>query len=79
MKQVVLGLLIMALGSALMYFSYPLMEMFGRIPWAEKNLGGTRNAFLFGGFLFVVIGGLILFGVIPTTSPMDTVPTGIVG
>jgi hypothetical protein len=38
MKQILLGLLFMGIGGALMYRSYPIMEMFGRSAWAEKNL-----------------------------------------
>ncbi|MEI8092520.1 MAG: hypothetical protein WCG98_10625 [bacterium] len=52
-----------------------MVEAFGRIPWAENKLGGTRNGYVLVGFIVIIIGMLIMFGVIPTTSPADNLPT----
>ncbi|MFA5747681.1 MAG: hypothetical protein WC872_01050 [Candidatus Absconditabacterales bacterium] len=73
LKQILLGLLIAGIGGGLIYFSSYLSEMFGRIPWAENNLGGTRNGYIIFGFGIIIIGFLILFGVISTSSPMTNV------
>ena len=74
MKQILLGLLFMVMGGAVMYYSYSIMEMFGRNAWAERNLGWTRNAIVFLWFLFVLVGGLILFGVVGVGNPTETIP-----
>ncbi|MDR2189726.1 MAG: hypothetical protein LBP53_00570 [Candidatus Peribacteria bacterium] len=76
MKQLLLGLLFMGIGGALMYYSYPLMEMFGRNAWAERNLGGTRNLILLVGFLLMLVGGLVMFGIVSLTSTGD-IPSGL--
>jgi hypothetical protein len=77
MKQILLGLLFMGIGGALMYYSYPLMEMFGRSVWAERNVGGTRNLILLIGFLLMLVGGLIMFGIVPMGAPADEIPSGL--
>jgi hypothetical protein len=74
MKQIFLGLLVMGMWGALMYFSYQLVEMFGRNARAERNLGGTRNGIVILGFVIMLVGWLILFGIIPAWSPMDSTP-----
>ena len=74
MKQFFLGLLFIGIGGALMYWSYPIMEMFGKNEWAEKHLGGTRNLIYLVGFLFIIIGGLTIFGVVRVSSPTDGLP-----
>jgi hypothetical protein len=52
-----------------------MVETFGSIPWAERHLGSTRNGYLLVGFGLMVLGMLILFGVIPTTSPSGNLPS----
>ena len=54
-----------------MYFSASLIETFGRIDRAEQRLGGTRNGYLLVGIILIMLGVLILFGVIPTSSPTE--------
>jgi hypothetical protein len=74
MKQVLLGLLFMGMGGALMYWSYPITEMFGKNAWAEKNVGGTRNLVMLVGFVFIIVGGLMMFGIVKSTNPADDIP-----
>ncbi len=65
LKQIFAGLFISALWATLTYFSQGVTDMFWRIDWFERNLWSTRNGFVLFGFLIIVIGFLILFGVIP--------------
>ncbi len=62
--RILLGLVFMAIGIALMYFSYPIVEHLGRNTRAEEHLGGTRNLILFIGFGLIIVGGLFMFGMI---------------
>ncbi|MFZ2151019.1 MAG: hypothetical protein WAZ12_02980 [Candidatus Absconditicoccaceae bacterium] len=64
LKQIILGLLVAFGGACLIYYSAQLVDMIGRNAWAEKNLGGTRNALILSGFAIMVIGFSILFGMI---------------
>ncbi len=59
------------MGWSLVYFSWHLSEIFGSIPRFEKNLWGTRNGLVIFGFGIMIIWFLVLFGVIPTTSPTE--------
>lgn len=63
-QQIIVGLMVSGIGFALIFYAGTLIEMFGRIPWAESNLGGTRQAYILSGFLVMVFGFLILFGVV---------------
>jgi hypothetical protein len=74
MKQFLLGLLFVGVGGALMYWSYPIMEMFGKNAWAERNVGGTRNLIFLIGCFFVIVGGLVMFGVVRVTNPANEIP-----
>jgi hypothetical protein len=74
MKQILLGLLFMGIGGALMYWSYPIKEMFGESAWAERHIGGTRNMILLMGFGFVIVGGLVMFGVVHVANPAEELP-----
>ena len=73
-KQIIFGLAIVLLWSSLMYFSSSLASMFGNIAWLEKNLWGTRNGLVIFGFGITIIWLLILFGVIPVSTPADQLP-----
>ncbi|HPC34066.1 MAG TPA: hypothetical protein PLP73_00235 [Candidatus Absconditabacterales bacterium] len=75
-KQIVLGLLFMAIGALLIYYSAQLVDLLGRIPRAEKNLGGTRNAIILFGFAIIVLGVLYMFGVLNMGSPLKSESVG---
>jgi hypothetical protein len=77
MKAFLLGLVFMGVGGAMMYYSYPLKEMFGQNAWAERNLGGTRNLFLMIGFVLIIVGGLMMFGIVQVANPTESLPEGI--
>ena len=70
-KQIMIGLVIAGMGWAVIYFSSYLADIFGNIAWFDKNLWGTRNGFVICWFGIMVIWFLVLFGVIPTSSPTD--------
>jgi hypothetical protein len=74
MKQLFLGLLFIGIGGALMYRSYPIMEMFGKNDRAERNLGGTRNLIYLIGFGFMIVGGLVMFGIVRVSNPTAELP-----
>ncbi|HRX63572.1 MAG TPA: hypothetical protein P5060_00485 [Candidatus Absconditabacterales bacterium] len=77
LKQIVLGLLFMAGGIAMIYYSSQLVNMFGRNQRAETNLGGTKNAIVLFGFALIVVGTLFMFGVLGTSSPVDNVTSNV--
>ena len=70
-KQIIIGLVIAAMWWSVIYFSSYLADIFWNIAWFDKNLWGTRNGFVVSGFGIMVIWFLIVFGVIPTSSPTD--------
>lgn len=72
-KQILIWLVFAALGAALIMYSTAIAELFGRSAWFEKNLWGTRNGYVLIWFGVVIIWFLILFGVIPTSSSVDSV------
>ncbi len=75
--QIIIGLLVAWMWGSLIFFSGNIAEMFGSIDRFEKNLGWTRNGFVIFWFGFMIIGFLILFGIIPVSSPADNLPTMI--
>lgn len=70
-RQIIIGLVIAWMGWSIVYFSGYLAEMFWSIARLERNLWGTRNGLVISGFGIMVIWFLILFGVIPTSSPTE--------
>ena len=70
-RQIIIGLFIAWMGWAIVYFSGYLADIFGNIAWFDKNLWGTRSGFVIFGFIIMIIGFLILFGVIPTSNPTE--------
>jgi hypothetical protein len=73
--RIVTGLFVVWGWFALMYFSANLTEMFGSISRADQHLWSTRNGYLAFGFVVIVIGFLIMFGVANTQSVSD--PTAL--
>ena len=73
LKQIVLGILFILIGLVVVYYSFQLAGVIGRIARAEKNLWWTRNAIILFGFVVIVLWVLFMFGVLNTTSPIDTV------
>lgn len=68
--QIIRGIVCIGTGWSILYFSGNLVEMFGSIARAEKNLGSTRAWYLLFGFGVMVIGFLLMFGIIKTQSPV---------
>jgi|BioPla2DNA2_1021312.scaffolds.fasta_scaffold20306_3 uncharacterized protein YhhL (DUF1145 family) len=75
-KQIVLGLLFMAIWALLIYYSAQLVDLLGRIPRAEKNLWWTRNAIILFGFVVIVLWVLFMFGVLNMWSPLKSESVG---
>ena len=76
MQAILVGLLILAGGVALIRFSQTLVE-FGRVPWAERNLGSTRNMYLLAGFVASILGVMMITGIVKLQS--DPTATGGLG
>lgn len=75
-KQIFVGLFVSLLGGSLIFFSQAVTELFWRVEWFERNIGSTRSGYVIFGFLIIVVGFLILFGVLPLgQSVTDSVPT----
>lgn len=75
-KQIILWLLIMAIGMLFMYFSGQITEFIGRSVWADEHLGGTKNAVVLFGVIVFILWWLVLLGVVWFTNPTDLLSTG---
>jgi len=71
LKQILVWLVVALIWAAIIYYAQPITETFGTVSWFEKNLWSTRSGYVIVWFGIIVIGFLILFGVIPTTSPTE--------
>ena len=45
---------------------------------AERNLGGTRIMIILIGFLIVIVGVIMMFGMFKTLNPIDNIGSGFV-
>ena len=45
---------------------------------AERNLGGTRIVIILIGFLVVIVGVTMMFGMFKTSNPIDNIGSGFV-
>jgi len=71
-QQFFLWLLVSGVWWVIVFFSQQITSAFGRLAWAEANLWSTRNMYILGGFVLIIVGFLFIFGVIPVVSPVDT-------
>lgn len=65
MGEIILGLLIMAIGLWLVVKTEWMMSNFGRIAWFEEKLGtegGSRLGYKLVGILFIIIGTIVMTG-----------------
>ena len=76
--NIILGLLLSGVGLALCYYATHLVAIFGRNARAERNLGGTRIMIILIGFLIVVIGVTMMFGMFKSSNPVDNIGSGFV-
>lgn len=76
--SIVMGIVVALIGAVVIYFSAQIVEMFGRNEWAERNMGGTRQAYVLTGFAVVIIGALMVFGVFdPSSTPLSWSTTSL--
>lgn len=66
MKHILLGLLMIATGTACIVYHNQLYKMFGDIARAERNLGSSKAAYVLAGTALIVIGVLVMFGMAPS-------------
>lgn len=78
LANILWGVLMCWVGFLLCYYSAWIVREFGRIAWAELHLGGTRNLILVVGFVFLVLGVSMMFGMFAVTNPVDQIATGFV-
>jgi hypothetical protein len=69
------GILWILGGMALMKYSFQIVSMFGKIPWAERvlggGLGGTYLMWKLVGIIFIIIGFLTMSGgILNIISPL---------
>ncbi len=65
MFQKIFGVFLVIAGALLVIKSEWFLQNFGRIAWAEKNLGaegGTRLFYKLLGLLFIVVGMILILG-----------------
>lgn len=73
LKQILLWLVVAGIGGIITYYSASLSDNFWRVAWFEKHLWSTRNWYVIIWFLIMIIGMLVLFWVISTTSPVNNI------
>jgi len=67
--QILGWLVVIGCGGCLMYFANSIADIFWPSARAQKYFWGTRNATLSIGFIIMIIGFLVLFGIFkPSTS-----------
>lgn len=65
MGEILLGILIMAMGLWLVVKTEWMMSNFGRIAWFEEKLGtegGSRLGYKLVGILFIIVGTIVMTG-----------------
>lgn len=67
LANIVRWLLICLFGWSIIYFSANLTEMFGPIQRASRHLWWTRNGYVVFGFIIMVMGLVMMFGVFDTS------------
>lgn len=71
--QILWWLVVIGCGACLMYFANSIADIFGQSARAQKYFWGTRNATLSIGFVVMIIGFLVLFGIFtPSTSEIGS-------
>jgi hypothetical protein len=62
----VYGIIMIAVGILVMRYTYGLVQLFGKVDWAERNLGagfgGTYALYKIVGVIIVVVAMLYMFG-----------------
>ncbi len=72
LKQIIVWIIVSWLGGVISYFSQNLVDILWRSKWAEKYVWSTRSMYVLIGFFMIVIWFLIIFGVIPLSSPIES-------
>jgi len=58
------GIIFVLIGFAVMKYAFPLVNTFGKIPWAENNLGtagGTYLLYKLAGLVLMILAFLYMF------------------
>lgn len=72
-KQILVWLVVALIWGAIIYYAQAITEMFGSVAWFEKNIWSTKSGYVLMWFGIVVLGFLMVFGVVPLTSQIDSV------
>lgn len=74
------GLIGIVIGVLIIWKTFPLVNMFGKISWAEQHLGsgGTYTLYKLVGLLVVLLSAMHLFGILDIfLSPFESVFGGL--
>lgn len=58
-SQIIIGVLILAVGVFFVIKTEIILDFFGSVDWAERHLGGTRLFYKLLGILFIVLGLIV--------------------
>jgi hypothetical protein len=60
------GLIWVGVGFIIIKYSFPLVNIFGHIPWAERHLGGagTYTVYKIAGVIVIIFALLYMFGIL---------------
>ncbi|TSA45925.1 hypothetical protein D4R52_01475 [bacterium] len=80
--RIFFGLIGIIIGTFIVWKTYPLVNFFGRIDWAERHLaggfGGTYFLYKIVGIVFVVLGAMYMFGLLDVfMSPFRSIFGGL--
>jgi len=70
-KQILVGLLVAGIGWLLIFFSQWLVTLMWPMQRAETHMWSTRNLYIMVGFVMIILGFLMVFGVVPVSSSID--------
>ncbi|MBS8121452.1 hypothetical protein [Candidatus Vampirococcus lugosii] len=66
--NIIAGVFVLLLGMSLVYFSSNLSKILGNSDWANRYFGGTRQAIILFGFVVMIFGFMIMFGLLDFES-----------
>ncbi len=80
--RIIWGLIGIGLGTLLIWKTYPLVGLFGKVPWAEQHLssGGTYLLYKLIGLAAIILSGMYMFGLLELfLGPLASIFSGLKG
>ncbi|MBX9809078.1 hypothetical protein K2X92_01685 [Candidatus Gracilibacteria bacterium] len=72
--KLLIGLILIAFGTAIIYYRFKIYDITGEWNWASLYLGNTMNAIVLMGMILIGIGAAYPFGAF---DDFNTVPTAV--